>query len=108
MGRGKRRSRVLVGLPSWTPNHLPPCVRPGGGRGDDDAQAKDGQGLCIIDGGCLINDAEDGNVQTTTGLVPYKARDKSYAGGQPKDGIILLGGTTMKTEVLKVPTVNGG
>jgi hypothetical protein len=61
----------------------------GQGGGDDNARAKDGQGLCIVDGGCLIDNAEDGNVMTATGWVPYMARDVSYAGGRPKDGIIL-------------------
>ena len=36
------------------------------------------------------------------------ARDVSHAGGRPEDGIILSGGTTMRTEVLEVPAVNGG
>jgi len=57
------------------------------GGGDDGDWAKDGRGLCIIDGGCLINNAEDGNVETATGWVLYKARDVLYAGGRPEDGI---------------------
>ncbi len=32
MGRGEHRSRVLVGLPSWTPYCPSPCVGPGGGE----------------------------------------------------------------------------
>ena len=80
----------------------------GQGGGDDDDRAKDGQGLCIVDGRCLIDNTEDGNVETATGWVPYKVRDVLYAGGRPEDGIILSGGTTMRTEVLEVPAVNGG
>ena len=53
------------------------------GGGDDDTRAKDGRGLCIIDGGYLIEDAED-----AAGWVPYEVRDVSYAGGQPEDRII--------------------
>ena len=79
-----------------------------GGGGDDNTQAEDGRGLCIIDVGCLIDDAEDGNVETATGWVPYEARDVAYARGRLEDGIILSGGMTMRTEVLKVPAVNGG
>ena len=69
MGRGEHRSRVLVGLPSWTPYCPSPCVGPGGG-GDDDDWAKDRQGLCIVDGGCLINNAEDRNIEMVNGWVP--------------------------------------
>ena len=41
------------------------CQARGGGR-DDDARAKDRRGLCIVDGGCLIDDAKDGNVKTAS------------------------------------------
>ena len=107
MGQGEHRSRVLVGLPSWTLYCSSPCVGPGGG-GDDDDRAKDGQGLCIVYGGCLIDNAEDGNVETATGWVPYKVRNVLYVGGRPEEVIILSGGTTMRTDVPEVRAVNEG
>ena len=58
MGWGKHRSRVLVGLPLWTPDCPSPCVGVGGG-GDDDARTKDGQGLCIVNGGCWTDDPKE-------------------------------------------------
>jgi len=42
----------------------------GQGGGDDDDRAKDRRGLCIVDGGCLIDNAEDGNIETANGWVP--------------------------------------
>jgi hypothetical protein len=99
-GGGGRWGGKSTGQGCWWTCHRGHCIVrhhvSGLGGGDDNAWAKDDQGLCIVDGGCLINNAKDGNVETATGWVPYKARDMSYVGGRPEDGIILSGRTMMR------------